>query len=194
MRIIAGEFRSRVILAPKGSDTRPTLDQTRESLFNILRDRVEDAAVLDLFAGSGALALEALSRGAKSAVLVDLSRAACGVIRRNIESLGLSSRAALYQADAAVAVDRLSKKSALFDLIFLDPPYRVSLTDTLKACFAGGLLAENGLIIAEHALQTPPVCPPGLQLIDRRDYRGTAISFYGRDSHGADEVPVSGQL
>ena len=194
MRIIGGEKRSRAILAPAGEDTRPTLDQTRESLFNILRGRVEDAEVLDLYAGSGALALEALSRGAKRAVLVDLSREACRVIRKNIESLGFQEAAALYQTDAAVALDRLQKKDARFDLIFLDPPYRVNLSETLKKCAEGGLLSADGRIIAEHAAKTPPVCPPGLVLLDRRDYRGTSLSFYGRDEHGPDEVPVSGQL
>ena len=122
MRIIAGEMRSRTILAPKGTDTRPTLDRTRESLFNIIAAWCPDARVLDLYAGSGALALEAISRGAQSAVLCDSSREAARVIKANIEALRVQDRARLLPMMDSQALALLGREGARFDLVFLDPP------------------------------------------------------------------------
>ena len=132
MRIIAGEARGRTLTAPKGMDTRPTQDYVRESLFNILQASVPEARVLDLFAGSGALALEALSRGAVKATLVDCSTDAVQCIKRNAETLGFAERVTVIRSDWQAALMRLSKNGERFTLVFLDPPYRI--TDTGAQC------------------------------------------------------------
>ena len=126
MRIIAGTARNRRIDAPEGKNTRPTLDRVRENLFNILQTRVSSSAVLDLFAGSGALSLEALSRGASFAVMCDIDRNANRVEKRNTETLGFSERAELYCCDWRTAVRKLTERNMKFDLVFLDPPYRMN--------------------------------------------------------------------
>ena len=183
MRIIGGEFRSRTLIAPKGNDTRPTLDQVRESLFNILQFRIENARVLDLFAGSGALALEALSRGAQSAVLCDISPDACKAIARNIGSLGCLERARLMRMPAERALETLRQEKARFELIFLDPPYRMDASELIDRLMDAGLLADEGQIIVEHDQKTPPQPGEKAVLTDRRTYRGTCLSFYGRNSN-----------
>ena len=126
MRIIAGEMRSRKLKAPEGMDTRPTADRVKEALFSILGSRIYGARVLDLYGGSGALALEAVSRGADSAVICDLSAKACAVIQENIDTLNCGDKVKLLRMKDTAALSALQKKSDAFDLIFLDPPYRMS--------------------------------------------------------------------
>ena len=178
MRIIAGEFRSRRLKAPEGMDTRPTADRVKEALFSILGSRVISARVLDLYAGSGALALEALSRGAKSAVLVDCGARACPVIQENIDALGCGGRAKLLRMKDTAAIAALAKQGAAFDLIFLDPPYRMDTAPVCAALIREGLLSEGGLIVAEHARETPPKVLPPLSLLDRREYGAAGLSLY----------------
>ena len=178
MRIVGGRYRSRQIDAPKGMDTRPTLDQTREALFNILQGRVEDTVFLDLFAGSGAVGLEAVSRGAREAVLCDHSRAACACIRENIRRLGCEPSARLLAMPAEQALRLLASEGVRFDLVYLDPPYAVSLTAYLAALAEFRLLAPCGLVIAEHRADTPPEAPAPLALTRRKAYRDTVLSFY----------------
>lgn len=177
MRIIAGTLRSRRLQSPSGLATRPTLDQTRESLFNILQNRVAGARVLDLFAGSGALGLEALSRGADSAVFCDSSREAVRCVRQNIEALGLDQQARLLQMDWSRALETLSAEGEQFDLIFLDPPYDLGLDGVLSAIAQQGLLAQEGLITAEHDRRQAISLPAGLERYRQKDYRGTQIDF-----------------
>lgn len=195
MRIIAGEMRSRTIVAPKGTDTRPTLDRTRESLFNILAAEVPESRVLDLYAGSGALALEAISRGAQSAVLCDCSREAARAIRQNIAALRVEDRACFLQMQDMQAVALLSREGAAFDLVFLDPPYRL---DTVPACHAlaqAHVLLPEALVVIEHAAATPPEPGAAFVLTDRRAYRDTMISFYRyRGDTDAEGMGVPGQL
>ena len=181
MRIIAGQYRSRPLTAPKGMTTRPTLDQTREALFNILQGRTQGALFLDLYAGSGAVALEAVSRGAAFAVLNDQSRTACACIRSNIERLGCADRTRLLEMPDQRAVRLLTEERAVFDLIYLDPPYRMDLTPVLAAVMQGGLLASAGMIIAEHDAKTEPVPPAGLYLARQKVYRDTALSFFAEE-------------
>ena len=179
MRIIAGEMRSRTILAPKGTDTRPTLDRTRESLFNIIAAWCPDARVLDLYAGSGALALEALSRGAGSAVLCDQSPAACGIIRENIALVRMEDRARLLCCEASQALERLVGEQ--FDLIFLDPPYHKGLIDAaLEGMIRRNQLAEGGLIVAETAQDEGFDLPEGLTFTDERKYGKSRLHFIER--------------
>lgn len=185
MRIIAGTAKSRRIEAPAGRGTRPTQDYVREALFNILQSRVEGAQVLDLFAGSGALSLEALSRGARQAVLVDAARQAIGVTHRNIAALGFEDRCQVIPADALRALERL--KGRQFDLVFLDPPYDLDATPFLQALSMARLIAPQGLVVLEHQKGREPPAIPGLKLESQRVYGDTGITFYalGEDERDA---------
>ena len=158
MRIIGGDARGRTIVAPAGAKTRPTQDYVRESLFNIIRWDVEDARVLDLFAGTGALSLEALSRGARSAVLVDMDRAAGAAIRKNMETSRLSEKCRLIPRDYHAAMDALAAEGARFDLVFIDPPYKMENTGEMcAALYDKGLLAEAFLLVVEHRKGRAPM-------------------------------------
>ena len=126
MRIIAGTARGRHIEAPDGKNTRPTLDRVRENLFNILQTRIYSSRVLDLFAGSGAISFEALSRGAAHAVLCDRDRNAYKTEKINADSLGFSDRTELFFCDWTAAIRRLVNDGREFDLVFLDPPYEMT--------------------------------------------------------------------
>ena len=178
MRIIAGEMRSRKLKAPEGMDTRPTADRVKEALFSILGDRLPQARVLDLYAGSGALALEALSRGAESAVLVDCGAKACPIIQENIDALNCQSRARLLRMKDTAALSMLQKNGDAFDLIFLDPPYRMDTAPICQAIVERGLLKRDGTIIVEHGRETPPHIAPPLRLCDHREYGAAGLSFY----------------
>ena len=199
MRIIGGQARGRTLVAPAGEKTRPTQDYVRESLFNILRWDVEDARVLDLFAGTGALALEALSRGAQSAVLVDADRAACAAIRRNMEVSRLGERCRLLARDYRAAMEQLGREGRRFDLIFIDPPYKMENTGEMcAALYDGGLLAEAFLIVVEHRRGCAPLLDARFEAFDQRNYGDTQVTFVRRAKADQEEQRedgiVSGQL
>lgn len=185
MRIIAGSAKGRPILAPKGVSTRPTLDRVKESLFSILQFSLPGARVLDLYAGSGNLGLEALSRGAAFAVFNDRSRECAQVIRKNVETLGFQIQAEILQLEALDALRRL-QSGAAFDFAFLDPPYQEGAAAALEALFMQDLIAEGGAAIVEHDWASPPAISGDtlslLRLADRRKYGDTGISFYERIS------------
>jgi len=153
MRIIAGKFRSRQLKSLKGLALRPTSDMLRETLFNILGPRVAGSRFLDLFAGTGALGIEAISRGAISAVFVENHPAAVRLIRENLASLEINAEARIIASAVAPALAKLqSERAAAFDFIFLDPPY-VNEKDykaTLRALENSSLIAESTIVIAEH--------------------------------------------
>ncbi len=177
MRIIAGIARGRRIESPAGWSTRPTLDRVRESLFNILAPRVPGAAFLDLFAGTGANGLEALSRGAVRAVLVDNDPAALAVIRRNTTLCGFTDTAQCLRLDLPTGLDRIPGP---FDLVFADPPYAYTQAEALLEGLAThNLVAPGGRIIYESARKTPPPDILGRWTLFRRaEYGDTALSFY----------------
>lgn len=180
MRIISGEARGRKLFAPAGEDTRPTADRIRESLFNIIGPRVFDAKVLDLFGGTGAMALEALSRGAGYAVIVDCAREAIQAIERNAQAVlkdDLDKRARIIRADYRSAIGSLGGMS--FDLVFLDPPYRMveAYGDALKRLKAQGALAEGCIIIAERLREREIPLPEGFESYDTRSYGATSVEF-----------------
>ncbi len=175
MRIIGGTLGGRRLRAPRGADTRPTADRVRESLFNILGP-LDGARVLDLFAGTGALALEALSRGAASAVLVDKAAEPVRCIAENARALGVEDRARVVRADALAALSRLPGP---FDLIFLDPPYALDVAPVLGAL--PPLLGDGARVIVEHDRRTPPPGTVPLSLVDRRRYGDTEVSFYAKE-------------
>ena len=187
MRIIAGSARGRQIFAPKGQLTRPTLDRVKESLFGILQFSLPNARVLDLFAGSGNLGLEALSRGSSYAVFNDHSRECCEIIRKNIDVLGFSSRAVVMQFEALSALERLTGKDP-FDIVFLDPPYRAGAQQALEALFSKGLIAKGGSAVVEHALKEPPEAVEGLfSCVDTRKYGDTGLSFFVAHTGGKED-------
>lgn len=178
MRIIGGEARGRRLKAPRGAGTRPTADRVRETIFNVLGQRFDGERVLDLFAGSGALALEALSRGAGRAVLVEKDRAAAAICAENAAALGYEGRVEVLRSDVAAAVARLAGP---FDLVFLDPPYAEGPAAALQLLEEHGLVAPGGIAVAEHdRRREPPEAVGALRRIDLRRFGDTAVSFYER--------------
>lgn len=176
--------------------TRPTLDRVKESLFSILQPRLAGALVLDLFAGSGALGLEALSRGAQSAVFVDHARAAQLAILENIAATGMQACARLLCGDWQACLRTLAREGAAFDLIFLDPPYGMEGMDALfDALREGGILRADGLAVHEHAAGIEPV-RAGWTAADSRRYGDTEITFYTLTGRGGTDAEgtVPGQL
>jgi len=154
MRVIAGEYRSRVLEAPRGLDTRPTSDRLRETLFNVLAPRMEGAVFLDLYAGSGAVGIEALSRGAREAIFVEQAEAAKRAIRTNLAKLGIRGGYALEARSVGAALRRLAEAGRQADLVFLDPPYAEAKEYEVALGLLGGecgaMLAPDALVIAEH--------------------------------------------
>jgi 16S rRNA (guanine966-N2)-methyltransferase len=173
--VVAGEFRGRGLVAPRGRATRPTSDRVREALFSILVS-VEGARVLDLFAGSGALAIEALSRGASEAVFVDSSAAAVAAIRRNLSAIDVDAE--VRREDALRYLEEARRDARLYDLVFLDPPYRHASTlgQELSAAL-GPVLAPAARIVAESDRRAP--LELDLHLLDERRYGDTLIRIYG---------------
>lgn len=154
MRVIAGQYRSRILNAPRGLDTRPTSDRLRETLFNVLTPRIEGAVFLDLYAGSGAVGIEALSRGAREAIFVEVAEPALRAIRANLASLGIRGGYALEARKVTAALRRLLEIGWRVDLVFLDPPYRDADEYEAALGLIGGecaaLLSPGAAVIAEH--------------------------------------------
>jgi 16S rRNA (guanine966-N2)-methyltransferase len=180
MRIVGGRFRGRGLSAPKTQAIRPTADRLRESLFNILAhthdDPIEGARVLDLFAGTGALGLEALSRGAAFALFVDDGAEARALLRANVETLGLGGVTKIFRRDAT----KLGPVSPLapFSLAFLDPPYGKGMAErALASAREGGWLVPGALVVVEEAIEAKFAAPDGFAEIDRRDYGDTELVF-----------------
>ncbi len=179
VRIIAGEKRGTLIRTPEGAFTRPTLERVRESLFGILQYEVPGAVVLDLFAGSGALGLEAVSRGAKFALLNDASRDAFSTLEANVKKLRFEEQTTLTCLDYAMAIKRAALMGRKFNLVFLDPPYGGGLIPMALAALSGADLLQPGfVVVAEHRAKEAPEAPAGFVLADRRFYGEAALSFY----------------
>jgi 16S rRNA (guanine966-N2)-methyltransferase len=175
MRIVAGSARGRALVAPRGIATRPTSDKVRGAVFNVLGQFFEGGEVLDLYAGSGALALEALSRGCQRAVCVDSGRDAVDAIRRNAEACGFGQRVEVRREPVELALGRLPRGA--FSLAFLDPPYALGPEPALGAL--APVLAPGAVAVAEHDARRPPPDRIGaLALLDRRAYGDTGISIY----------------
>lgn len=187
MRVIAGTYRSRILKSLKGLALRPTSDRLRETLFNVLGPEVRGSRFLDLFAGTGAIGIEALSRGAAEAVFVENHAAAAALVRRNLASLGIRNGATVLATDALRGLARLAsgKKaaSARFDYIFLDPPYAQAnvYARVLESLGSGYLLAPGGVVIAEHRRSFDLPEEAGAFLRYRVLQQGdAALSFYRR--------------
>jgi 16S rRNA (guanine966-N2)-methyltransferase len=180
MRIVGGEFRGRPLAAPQSQAIRPTGDRTREALFNVLAHRfagrLEGARVLDLFAGTGALGLEALSRGASFCLFVEEAAEARGLIRANVEAFGLQGRTKLFRRDAT----DLGPVGTMqpFSLVLADPPYGRGLAEkALASALAGGWLQPGALAVVEEAAAAPFGPVAGFQLADERSYGDTVVRF-----------------
>ncbi|MGA2050394.1 MAG: 16S rRNA (guanine(966)-N(2))-methyltransferase RsmD [Terracidiphilus sp.] len=191
MRIIAGSYRSRSLEAPPGLATRPTSDRLRETLFNVLAPRIEGAAFLDLYAGSGAVGIEALSRGAASVEFVDRAPAALKILRTNLFRLGLTAGFRIHAASVKTTLQRINPLEE-FDLVFLDPPYdaatEYSATLGLLGGGGAGLLTSGALVIAEHRRKERLEARYGdlerTRLLEQGD---AALSFYSAAAAGAPE-------
>jgi 16S rRNA (guanine966-N2)-methyltransferase len=180
MRIVAGRFRGKTLLSPSDASIRPTADRVREAVFNIIASRLgpglDGRRVLDLFAGTGALGLEALSRGATRAVFVDNGAEARGLIRDHIEAFGVAATAKLLRRDATDLGP--AGGFGAFDLVFLDPPYGKGLGErALAAARAGGWLAPDALIVLEEGRDAALDLPAGVTVEHRREYGAAAVHF-----------------
>lgn len=188
MRVVAGTLKGRQIKGPKGFSIRPTRERAREALFSILAPSLSGARFLDLCAGTGAVGIEAISRGAESALFVEKSIKACRLIGENLKSLGLEARCHILREDILKALKHLSRKGEGFDFIFLDLPYKSPLSGTcLKAISASNLLKTGGIFIVEHeAKRDPPERVETLLRFRTSRFGDTAISFYRQasDSEG----------
>lgn len=180
MRIVGGRFKGRALASPKTWAVRPTSDRLRETVFNVLAhaydDPVSDARVLDLFAGTGALGFEALSRGAAYALFVDDSAEGRGLVRSNIDTLGVAGITKVFRRDAT----RLgpAHPNAPFSLVFCDPPYGRNLApQALESALAGGWLEPGALCLVEEAADSEVALPGGFTLLERRDYGETQVVF-----------------
>ncbi|MDD4495300.1 MAG: 16S rRNA (guanine(966)-N(2))-methyltransferase RsmD [Eubacteriales bacterium] len=187
IRVISGKSGGLKLKTLKSDATRPTSDKVKGGLFNMLAPYIEDARVLDLFAGTGSLGIEALSRGSRSAVFVDKSPDSIAIIRENLRHTGLSDGSTVINSDVYKAINNMSKaannmshNADKFDIIFLDPPYNAGLVeDVLNEIVAGGIIKTNGLVVVETDISNlPPEESKGLRVIKNRRYGRTLITIY----------------
>jgi len=181
VRVVGGEFKGRQLSVTKGRRIRPTSDRVREAIFDILGPVWTFEKVLDLFAGTGSLGIEALSRGAEEAVFVEQGKGALTVLKGNLKALGLKSRSWVLPLTAKRGITVLAERGEVFDLIFMDPPYGKDVVGkTIEEITQGSILASTGVIVAEHASRDRILPPLGLALSQQRRYGDTAVSFFQR--------------
>lgn len=182
MRVITGSARGLKLKAPKGLKTRPTTDRIKESLFNIISPDIYGCRFLDLFSGSGAIAIEALSRGAECAVLVDAGDESIGVIRDNLSAARLADKAEVVKSNVSAAVERLGRTGRQFDIIFMDPPYnRDFVLHTIEDIVKFNVLSDDGYIVAEQSQDDDLPCVEGLTVYRVKDYKITKMTFLRKD-------------
>ncbi len=178
MRIIAGKFKGRTLITMKDRSIRPTTDRVKESIFNLIQGVIEDAKVLDLFAGSGALGIEALSRGAESVTFVDRSNDSIETVNTNLKKV--SGKVNVLRKDYLNAIDYFSARNEKFDIIFLDPPYKQGLDKSaLLKIEESGILSNDGIVIVERAREDAELTLEGdLRCINKRDYGSVTVMIY----------------
>jgi 16S rRNA (guanine(966)-N(2))-methyltransferase RsmD len=191
MRVIAGKYRSRRLLTPPGVQTRPTSDRLRETLFNVVAGSVPDSIWLDVFAGTGAVGIEALSRGARSVYFVESSSRAAQTIRKNLAALGITHGFDVLERQAVPAMRLLEDRRAVVDLCFLDPPYRKieDYQQVLNFLSRSRLLNPGGVVIAEHDKHLDPGENFGILTRYRKLRQGDSVLSFYRREHAA---PASG--
>jgi len=193
MRIISGTSKGRKLVTLKSQSLRPTSDRVKESIFNILREKIEGGMVLDLFAGTGNLGIEALSRGAKKVIFVEKGRHALGLIQRNLAQFGLEGRSEVIPTDANRAIGILKQRGKTFDLIFMDPPYEKGLIEeTLTKLNSHQIYHRDSILVIEHHRRE--LLPPIINrwnLIRQRQMGDTVISFLTpREDHASTEAEI----
>ena len=183
MRIVAGNLKGRTITTPEGQATRPTSDRARQAVFNVLEhaawaEPLEGMRVMDLYAGSGALGFEAISRGAAFALFVETDEEARGAIRENADAYGVMGRSRVHRRSAIDLGSRPGSDGEAFDLAFLDPPYRKGLGEqTLARLLEGGWLKPGALVVFERGSDEPEIDTPGYQRLDARNYGAARVLF-----------------
>ncbi len=183
MRIVAGSLKGRAIVTPEGQNTRPTSDRARQAIFNVLEhaswaEGLHDARVIDLYAGSGALGFEALSRGAAFCLFVDTDDGARGAIRENMDAYGLFGRCRVHRRSATDLGPRPGSAGEAFTLAFLDPPYAKGLGEqTLARLLEGGWLAPGAIVVFERGSDEPEIDTLGYERLDARDYGAARVLF-----------------
>jgi 16S rRNA (guanine(966)-N(2))-methyltransferase RsmD len=184
--VTGGKLRGRHLRAPKGDATRPTSDRVRESLFAWLPD-LAGAAVLDLYAGTGALGIEAISRGARSAVFVERARPALAALAGNLADLELGDATRVLRTDVRAALGLLARERERFDAVFMDPPYAATADarETLETVGSAGLLAPEGVLVLETTRRNPPGDVAGLRRAEERAYGDTLVVCYVTASENA---------
>ena len=180
MRITSGTLKNRKIKSREGKETRPTLERIKEAIFSIIGDKITDARFLDLYSGTGNMAIEALSRGAERAVMIEQDKEALRIIIENVNDLKLDGKCRAYKNDVFRAVEILGRKNEKFDIIFLDPPYKENIsTKTIEKISEENLLERDGIIISEHSTYEKMADKIGnFVKYDERDYNKKVISFY----------------
>ncbi len=180
MRIITGKAKGKRLFTPGNLKIRPTSDKVREALFDVLGDLIINAYFLDLYAGTGAVAIEALSRGAKYAAIVEKNRAALKLIDNNLQHCGLADKAIVVAYDVKKALAKLSKYKLCYDIVYIDPPYKSDLLkDTLSLLVSNKLIKSQSIVIAEHPAKFDFECEKNnLFLYRQKKYGKTYLSFY----------------
>ena len=184
MRVISGKARGKKLVSLEGLNTRPTLDRVKEALFNKIQFEILDKKILDLFAGSGALGIEAISRGAKSATFCDNSREAIKVIKTNIENTNNINNSTIINKDFIEALEKLEKENKKFDIIFLDPPYKTDFAEkAIKKIIDSNLLSKEGIIILEtdDIKKEETIQNEGIEIFDKREYGRVILIFIRKE-------------
>jgi len=179
LRVISGKLKGKKLSATKGLSLRPTSDRVKEAIFDILQDQVQGQKVLDLFAGTGALGIEAISRGAQKAIFIEKNPPSLKALRKNIEDCHLGQQVEILAREAREGIKILEGRRESFALVFLDPPYGKGLAEkTLASLSQSSIVAPEALIITEHATTEEIRPTPPLQVIDERKYGRTKISIF----------------
>ncbi|MDE6357362.1 MAG: 16S rRNA (guanine(966)-N(2))-methyltransferase RsmD [Eubacteriales bacterium] len=179
MRVISGTARGLKLKSPEGIITRPTTDRIKESLFNIIAPYIQETIFLDLFSGSGAIGIEALSRGAEKAFFVDSSKKSYELIKQNISSAKFLEKSEIYNIDCLNAIDKFAEKKVCFDIIFMDPPYSQNFVQPiLNKIKEKNLLKENGIIICEQHIEDEIPIIEGLNNYRIKEYKTTKMVFF----------------
>ena len=185
MRVISGKLRGKRLFSVKGLSLRPTSDRVREAIFDILQGQIAERKVLDLFAGTGALGIEALSRGASSAVFVENSPKSLSALQRNLAECRLQEFSSILNKEVMDGIRFLEGQGSIFDLIFLDPPYGKGLTrKTLEALAQSPVVTPETQMVAEHSPDENLDKMPYLEMTDQRKYGGTGVSFFRQKFEG----------
>lgn len=187
--MVSGSAKGRPLKSVPGSGTRPTTDKVKEAVFSMIGPYFEGGAVLDLFAGTGGLGIEALSRGMESAVFVDMESKSIDTIRANLQATKLEGQAQVYRNDAGRALSALEKRGRVFDLVFLDPPYRLKHGDELMLSMVEkGMLQKDALVVLEHeSSYVYPEVIPGFYRLRQAVYGETTISIYQYEANYSEE-------